>query len=201
MINLVGDWSIEKPKIDKAIELASNTLAEITGLAPNIAFDLLFPEITFEIAPDVGGIYHEYVSALTPTTIEFDADKVSYRLALHGMGHVIILTDKIFNPADWLSRNVIRTEFGRAVTGAGRYRYSRSMGYHNSKYTGYYSIYYPEHQHPRDLDEKGNTSTEDFCDMFLSLADGNILDNDSGKAIKKWITEYLRRRILYAYKS
>jgi len=195
MINLVGDWSVEKPQIDKAIELVSYTLSEISGYLPDIAFGRLFPEVTFEISPNVGGDYYEYVSPLTPTLVKFDAGRVDYRLALHGLGHVIILTDPINNPADWLSRNVIRTEFGRAVTGAGRNRYSRSMGYHATKYTGYYSIYYPEHQHPRDMDKLGKTPTEDFCDMWLSLVDNNIADNDSGKALKLWITGYLLNRI------
>lgn len=69
------------------------------------------------------------------------------------------------------------------------------MGYHAPKYTGYFSIYYPFHQHPRDLDPEGNTPPEDFSDLWLSLITKNLIENDSGMALKLWMINYLLNRI------
>lgn len=200
MIALIGKWTQEaRATVMSAVIAADNILAEIVGLAQGDtteAFDRLFGDIVLEAVDDVPGPYYGYVSNLDPRHIKLQIGHIDFALVGHELGHVVILTDpEEENIADKLSHTVIRTERGRAVTGQGAgNKYARNMGYYGTRYTGYASIIYPDHQHPVYFYD-GNTPTEDFCDMFLSLLSGNIANNEAGRALRKWIIEYLRGRL------
>jgi hypothetical protein len=191
MILYEGNWREDERAIaQQAIAAASIRLAEISGLAPDEAFACVFGDIILDAQPVVSGAYYGYVSALEPRRIQLEIGQITDKLVLHELGHVLILTDPSdTNPAEWLSRNVIRTASGRPVTGP-----VRNMGYYSEERTGYISIMYPDHQHPVYFDD-GKTTTEDICDMFMSWITGNIANNEAGAALDKFVSEYIARRL------
>jgi len=199
MITWEGDWREDERAIAQAaIAAASLRLAEISGLAPDEAFHCVFGDIILDAYPLVAGEYYGYVSKLEPRRVQLEIGHVTQTLVLHELGHVLILTDpNDENIADILSRTVIKTAAGRPVTGAGRGKYARHMGYKATKYTGYNSIEYPAHEHPVSFKDKySNTPTEDICDMWMGCLTGNIADNDAGRALDKFVTDYMVRRLM-----
>lgn len=190
-IKFLGTWSPEDIESAKrAIEIFSYSVSNITGIAPEKAFNLLLGGITLEAVKYAPGIFYGYVSARRSKHVKLEIGHIDVPLILHEFGHVIILTDKTdSNPAKWLSKNVIKTVSNIPVTGPIRF-----MGYYSTERNGYISIFYPEHQHPIYWYD-GRTTKEDFCDMLLSWLTGNLADNEAGIALYLWITNYFKERL------
>lgn len=187
MIKLTGDWTNSDIKETlKALCKARNTLYLITGTN---AFDLIYKDLTLESKIKIPGDYFGYVENGVPTKIQLKKGFIDYRLVLHELGHIYNdLQIDNESPSYLLVRYGIKTEEGRKVTGSYINGYMRHMGTY-PPVNGYIYSHYPYHQHPKNW-EDGNNELEDFGDLFLSIIDNNVLDNDSGKAINKWFKEY-----------
>jgi len=150
----------------------------------------LFSGIILEGKEELAGPHYGFTNKFDPKRIQLQTGCIDQLLIYHEVMHFICLNSpKELNPAEILSRSVIRTINGRPVTAG----HCRNMGYKTTKYTGYISVNYPDHQHPENTkDGSGKDPTEDVCDMFTSLIAGNIADNDAGVALKDWIISRIK---------
>jgi len=186
-----GDWrDADRAQAIEGITLLANALAQITGGTP--AFRCLFGEITFEAVAWLPGRYHGYVEKRD--WVKFRIGKVTARLVIHELGHLLIFTAPPGNsPADLLSRYGVKTPDGKLVTGPGMGGYKRNAHRYAPR-NGCKKDTYPVHQHPRWWRD-GNNPVEDFADMLLSWATDNLMDDERGEALRAWMVEYMTGRL------
>jgi hypothetical protein len=188
-------WLIEDQlELMEGIIIFSRKLASITGGTPEDAFYCLLGEITVESVSRCKGGWDAYVAPGVTDKIQFRRGRVTRRLVIHELGHLVNDTDTNTKPIDLLARFGVRTSDGILVTGPGRGGYQRWCGYYSTERNGYVFVVFPYLQHPRWW-YKGNTAIEDWADMFLIWILGEFADNDAGIALDKFVTEYITYRL------
>ena len=179
MITWEDDWTkADKAEAKIAIIEASDALAELSGMLPQEAFHRLFGDITLEACRTLPGRYHGYVMPGDAHRIKLRIGKVTDRLVIHELGHLI--NDSLpvqDSPAHLLATQGIKTASGKWVTG----------------FQGYAKRGYPWQQHPPNWKD-GKLPTERWSDMFLAWATDNLQDNEAGQAIRAFVEGYLRER-------
>jgi hypothetical protein len=190
-----GDWdAVDYAAAQAGIALVAAKLATITGGMPEDAFRCLLGEVTFEAVARCPGNWHAYVAPGVPDKVQFKRGKVTARLVIHELGHIINDSETaIEKPIDMLARFGVVTPSGKMVTGPGRGGYQRHAGRY-SPHNGYLHTGYPWQIHSKKM-RFGNSAIEDFADMLLAWALGEFADNEAGDALDAWVTDYMVRRL------
>ena len=84
----------DRAAVDEALALVGAKLAQITGGEPEEAFRCLFGELTLEAVDRCPGGWDAYVEAGVPDRIQFTRGKVTARLVVHELGHIVNDRDK-----------------------------------------------------------------------------------------------------------
>lgn len=181
MITWEGEWTeADKQAAREGILLVVYELAILNSELPvTDEFQKLFGDITLEAVRTLPGRYHGYVMPGDAHRIKLRIGKVTDRLVIHELGHLI--NDNVpehESPAHLLATQGIKTASGKWVTG----------------FQGYAKRGYPWQQHPPNWKD-GKLPTERWADMFLAWVTDNLTDDERGMAIRAWVEDYLRGRL------
>jgi hypothetical protein len=93
-IKVDGDW-LDKDKLElyDGIDSVAYKLASMSGLSLEDAFRCVFGEITLEAVDRCPGGWDAYVAPGVPDRIQFKRGKVTVRLVIHELGHIVNDTD------------------------------------------------------------------------------------------------------------
>lgn len=182
--------------------LETDRMALVEGVAlicaklgiPNDMLACLLGEITAEAVDRCPGGWDAYVAAGVPDRIQFKRGKVTARLVIHELGHLVNDTDNTgAKPIDTLAKYGVVTPSGRMVTGPGIGGYQRHAGRY-SPHNGYLHTGYPWQIHTRRM-RGGNSAIEDWPDMLLAWVMGEFAPNEAGDALDRFVTDYMTRRL------
>jgi len=107
------------------------------------------------------------------------ATKISARLFAHELGHVFN-TRAASIPYTMLASTTIQDRKKHHVTGI------NEAGVFKRTNLGYRSAWFPDQQHPLDMDSMGNTPGEDFADMLLNWAFNTFSDDETGAGAARY---------------
>ncbi len=105
--------------------------------------------------------------------------KMSARLFAHELGHVFN-THAASIPYTMLASTTIQDRDKNHVTG------SDEDGEFKRTNRGYRSAWFPDQQHPLNMDSMGNTPGEDFADMFLNWAFNTFSNDETGAGAARY---------------
>jgi hypothetical protein len=95
MITYAGNWTEQdRVALLEGVALLFEKVTTITGGSPVDAFACLLGEITAEAVDRCPGGWDAYVAPGVPDRIQFKRGKVTSRLVIHELGHLVNDTDK-----------------------------------------------------------------------------------------------------------
>lgn len=205
-----GHWSDkDKATVVRSILRVGKYLSQFTHLSPWNSYQLRFNGLSFRASPTLVTGFNAFVypkgnvMAVRPSSTRWP-DIVSERLITHELFHVLDtrLWDSELRPADLLYEEGIYDEDGNQVTGRKGTLYWRNCGKgepENGMPDPHSNPEDPElvQMHPIDMDDDGNTATEEFCDMGMMDVFGKLPNNPAGWARHNWLCKYMRRWLGY----
>jgi hypothetical protein len=182
-----GQWTAkEKAIVMSAVEKVGKRLAELTGEAPQAAFNRAFVKKVIFRKGNLGGWYARVVD----NTVTLSPQGFKQFIIIHELGHVYSFM-RNRKPERALCNQGIYDANRRFLTGCKGGRYNRNAGRSAPK-NGYYRDYFSKYTaHPRSI-AYGNTACEDWADLFMNWVNKSFVDNRAGRALYAWVDSHMR---------